>query len=261
MRNFCKAAIFFLRVYLSGEINKPRRKSGFLAGIIVNTCLLTMDLTLAANPDTLERVRETVTPEFLERLTHYALRKLGQKWWRGVWDGKIPGGVQPEDLAISAIEAVLIGDPDQGGRSWDRQKDPDLMKFLRDIIDSKASHLVERAENAREREPHPAEGESVSDFLDRKRDHRSLSEETLQISAEDEVENERLFFALLDEVKGDPLLPKILECEWDGIYRRAEVAAKLGVDVNAITQAKKRLDRILPEFRQKHSQSNPFKTR
>lgn len=220
-----------------------------------------MDPTLAANPDTLERIRETVTPDFLERLTHYALGKLRQKWWRGVWEGKIPGGVQAEDLAISAIEAVLIGDPDQGGRSWDHQKDPDLMKFLRDVVDSKASHLVERAENAREREPHPAEGESVSDFLDRKRDHRSLSEGTLQISADDEAENERLFFALLDEVKGDPLLSKILECEWDGIYRRAEVAVKLGVDVNAITQAKKRLDRILPQFRQKYSQLNPFKTR
>jgi hypothetical protein len=220
-----------------------------------------MDPTFAANPETLERVKETVTPEFLERLTHYALSKLKQKWWRGVWDGKIPGGVQAEDLAMSAIEAVLIGDPDQGGRSWDAQKDPDLAKFLRDIIDSKASHLVERAENAHEREPLPADGESVSDFLDRKRDHRTLTDETFQVSAADEAENERLFFALLDEVKGDPLLPKILECEWDGVGRRAEVAAKLGVDVNAITQAKKRLDRILSKFREKHSQSNPFKTR
>ena len=223
MRNFREAAAFFpAGLTKRGEINKLRGKSGFLAGIRVNTCLLTMDPTLAANPETLERVRETVTPEFLERLTHYALGKLGQKWWRGVWDGKIPGGVQAEDLAISAIEAVLIGDPDQGGRSWDQQKDPDLMKFLRDIIDSKASHLVERAENAREREPRPAEGESVSDFLDRKRDDRSLPEETFQVSADDEAENERLFFALLDEVKGDPLLPKILECEWDGINRRGD---------------------------------------
>ena len=220
-----------------------------------------MDPTLAANPETLERVRETVTPECLERLVHYALSKLRQKWWRGVWDGKIPGGVQAEDLAMSAIEAVLIGDPDQGGRSWDSQKDPDLTKFLRDIIDSKASHLVERAENVHEREPQPSDGESVSDFLDRKRDHRTLPEEAVQVSADDETENQRLFFALLDEVKGDPLLPKILECQWDGIWRRAEVAAKLGVDANAITQAKKRLDRILPKFLEKHAKSNPFKIR
>lgn len=220
-----------------------------------------MDTVLAPNPETLARVREEITPEFLERLTHYALAKLGQKWWRGVWNGKIPGGVQAEDLAISAIEALLIGDPNQGGRSWNPDKDPDLMKFLRDIIDSKASHLVERAENSRECEPHPAEGESLSDFLDRKRDHRTLPAESSQVSSDDEAENERLFFALLDEVKGDPLLPQILECEWDGISRRAEIATKLGVDANAITQAKKRLERILPQFREKHSHSNPFKIR
>lgn len=220
-----------------------------------------MDKTHTPNPQTLARIKETVTPEFLERLTHYALAKLGQKWWRGVWNGKIPGGIQAGDLAVSAIEAALIGDPDQGGRHWDIEKNPDLMTFLRDIIDSKASHLVERAENYREREPHPVEGESESDFLDRKRDHRTLPPESFEVSADEEAANERLFFALLDEVKNDPLLPKILECKWDGICGRAEIAAKLGVDANAITQAQKRLDRILPQFREKHSHLNPFKTR
>lgn len=220
-----------------------------------------MDKTLSPNPTTLARIRETVTQEFLERLTHYALSKLGQKSWRGVWNGKIPGGVQAEDLAMSAIEAALIGDPDLGGRQWDTEKEPDLMNFLRDIIDSKASHLVERAENVLEREPRPAEGESESDSLDRKRDHRTLQEQGFAISADEEAANERLFFALLDEVKDDPLLPGILECQLDGTFVRADIAAKLGVDVNAITQAKKRLDRMLPQFREKHAHENPFKTR
>lgn len=220
-----------------------------------------MDTTHTSNPQTLARIKEAVTPEALERLTHYALAKLGQKCWRGVWNGKIPGGIQAGDLVVSAIEAVLIGDPSQGGRYWDSEKNPDLMKFLRDVIDSKASHLVELAENSHEREPRPVEGESESDFLDRKRDHRTLQTEPFQVSADDEAANERLFFALLDEVKADPLLPKILECKWDGICGRAEIAAKLGVDANAITQAQKRLDRILPQFREKHSHLNPFKTR
>ena len=219
-----------------------------------------MDATHTSNPQTLARIKEAVTPDFLEKLTDYALAKLGQKWWRGVWNGKIPGGIQAGDLAVSAIEAVLIGDPDQAGRYWDFEKNPDLMKFLCDIIDSKASHLVKRAENSRERESHPADGESESDFLDRKRDHLSLPTETFQVSADEEAANERLFFALLDEVKDDPLLPRILECEWDGICVRAEIAAKLGVDANAITQAKKRLERILPSFREKHSHMNPFRT-
>jgi hypothetical protein len=223
--------------------------------------LLRMDKISTPNPQTLACIKESVTPEFLERLTHYALAKLGQKWWRGVWDGKIPGGIQAGDLAISAIEAALIGDPNQGGRHWDTEKEPDLMNFLRDIIDSKASHLVERAENSCEREPQPASGESESDFLDRKRDHRTLPAASFHVSADDEAANERLFFALLEEVKDDPHLPKILECKWDGICGRAAIAAKLGIDANAITQAQKRLDRLLPHFRQKHAHLNPFHTR
>ena len=192
---------------------------------------------------------------------HYALKKLSGKFWRGVWNGKIPGGHQAEDLAASAIEAVLIGDPDQDGRSWDPEKDPDLGKFLRDIIDSKVSHLVERAENFYEREPRPVEEEPESDYLDRKRDRRTLPEELFNATTDEEAANERLFFALLKEVKDDPLLPKILECEWDGICKRSEVAEKLGVDVNAVTLARKRLERILPSFREKYAHMNPFRTR
>lgn len=220
-----------------------------------------MDTPQLPNPRILAHIRETVTQEFLEKLIHYALKKLGQKTWRGVWGGKIPGGVQAEDLAVAAIEAVLVGDPEQGGRVWDPDREPNLMNFLRDVIDSMSSHLAERSENTKGREPRPKDGESEGDYFDRKRDHRSLVEEAAALSAEDEAANERLFFALLDEVKDDPLLQQILECKWDGIIGRTEIAKKLKVDVNAITQAGKRLNRILPQFREKHAHLNPFKNR
>lgn len=218
-----------------------------------------MDPNHRSDPQTIALIERTITPEALEKLTHYALAKLGQKSWRGVWNGKIPGGVQAEDLATSAIESVLIGDPKQGGRRWDPQANPDLMNFLRDIIDSKASHLVERQENISEREPTPVQGETTSDFLDRKRDHRTVEPEPWRVTPDEEAANERLFFALLEEVKEDPILPRILECKWDGITGRSEIAAKLGVDANAITQAGKRLERMLPKFREKYAHMNPFK--
>lgn len=170
----------------------------------------------------------------------------------------MPGGVQAHDLAMSAIEALLIGEPDQGGRAWDREKQPDLLMFLRDVVDSKVSHLADLSENKCEREPKPAEGESESDFLDRKRD-TILDPDGAEPTPDDRAANERLFFALLEEVKSDPLLQRILECHWDGIATRAEVAAKLGVDPNDVTLAKKRLNRILPEFRTKYADLNPFR--
>lgn len=220
-----------------------------------------MDTPVAPNPQVLARVKNTITPEFLAKLKQYALMKLRQKSWRGVWNGIVPGGVEADDLVMSAIEAVLIGDPERKGRQWDFEKTPDLMTFLRSVIDSKANHLAEKLENVLERAPQPADGESEADFLDRRRDHRTVPDGHGAISAEDEATNERLFFALIDEVKEDPLLPKILECQFDGTFERAEIAAKLSVDPNSITQAKKRLDRILPTFRAKHAQQNPFKSR
>jgi len=213
----------------------------------------------AVSAAVLDRIESTVTKEFLEKLTYYARGKLSQKWWRGVWNGKIPGGAQAEDFASAALEAVMIGDPARGGRKWDMEKHPDLMKFLCDIVDSKVSHLVERSENLMEREPVPAPDETVADFIDRKRDPGSLPENATPITANEEAANEKLFFALLDEVKDDPLLPRILECELDGICKRSDIASKLAVDPDAVTQARKRLERRLPKFREKFSHMNPFK--
>jgi hypothetical protein len=213
----------------------------------------------AVSPAILDRIESTVTKEFLEKLTYYARSKLSQKWWRGVWNGKIPGGAQAEDFASSALEAVMIGDPAKGGRKWDMEKHPDLMKFLCDVIDSKVSHLVERSENLMEREPVPAPDETVADFIDRKRDPRSLQVNAAPITADEEAANEKLFFALLDEVKDDLLLPRILECELDGIHKRSDIASKLSVEPDAVTQARKRLERRLPKFREKFAHMNPFK--
>jgi len=75
----------------------------------------------------------------------------------------------------------------------------------------------------------------------------------------EEAANDNLFLALLDEVKDDALLTRILECQLDGIYKRADIATKLEVEPIQITQAAKRLDRRLVKFREKHSHMNPFK--
>jgi len=213
---------------------------------------------LALSPEALAIIESTVTKEFVENLAYYAFQKLSQKWWRGVWNGKIPGGVQAEDVAASALEALMTADPTKGGREWNRERYPDLMDFLRSVVDSKVNHLVERLENRMEQEPAPKQDETISDFIDRKRDHRSLPEEPNPRTNE-EAANDNLFLALLDEVKDDALLTRILECQLDGIYKRADIATKLGVEPIQITQAAKRLDRRLVKFREKHSHMNPFK--
>ena len=214
---------------------------------------------LALSPATLAIIESTVTKEFLEKLTYYTSQKLSQKWWRGVWNGKIPGGVQPEDIAASALEALMIADPEKDGREWNMERYPDLMAFLCSVVDSKVNHLVERLENRMEQDPTPNPDETISDFVDRKRDHRSLPEAVTVTTKEEEAANDKLLFALFEEIKDDPLLPRILGCQLDGIYKRADIATKLGVEPIQITQSAKRLDRRMVKFREKYSHMNPFK--
>jgi hypothetical protein len=205
-------------------------------------------------PEVFTLIARTVTDDFSERLGHYALVKLQQRNWRGVWGGPPAGGVEAEDLAMDALNAVLTG-----RRAWDPAKHPDLLKFLYDVIDSNVSHLVRRSENVAERRPVPAEGESEADFLDRKSDKDALAATDEIISNDIERANEALFLALFEEVNDDPLLGRVLEALLEGVSGRAEVAEKLGVTPNEVTQAKKRLDRRLPAFRQKYAHMNPFK--
>ena len=43
--------------------------------------------------------------------------------------------------------APAIGDVLDGTRAWDPEAHPDLLKFLRSVVDSKVSHLVREVEN------------------------------------------------------------------------------------------------------------------
>ena len=81
----------------------------------------------------------------MNRLTLHADNKLRRLIWRGVpgLRGGIPaGGIRAEDLAAEAIVDLL-----EGRRVWNATRDPDLLNWLRDVVDSKVSHLVECKEN------------------------------------------------------------------------------------------------------------------
>lgn len=81
----------------------------------------------------------------LKRLTLYAQCKMRRLTWRGVHarrGGTAPGGHEPYDFALDAIQKLL-----DGSRSWDRQKYPTLVAVLRAIIDSDINHLADSIDN------------------------------------------------------------------------------------------------------------------
>ena len=48
--------------------------------------------------------------------------------------GMAPGGIEAADLAAAAIVDIL-----EGNRVWDPKAHPDLLNFLRSVVDSKVS--------------------------------------------------------------------------------------------------------------------------
>ncbi len=208
------------------------------------------------NSDLLTRIRTEVTPQFLKKLLLHTNERVKGKFWRGVWNGPVPGGKLAEDFVHDALRDVMFGK-----RQWNPETVPDFYRFLCGVVDSKISHLAQRQENIREERSPALATESEPDFFDSLRHEGVALPCDEVITKEIEESNERLFFELLDYVADDPLLQKLLSCIFDGIEGRAEKASALGVTPDEVTHAQKRLERRLPDFAKKFAHLNPFKPR
>lgn len=81
--------------------------------------------------------------DILPKLTHYAaFLAKSLNWLRGSAD--LPKGLQPQDLVHEAITLVYTGK-----RHWDPDKVPDISVFLKGVIRSLVSHLVQSPEHTR----------------------------------------------------------------------------------------------------------------
>ena len=185
----------------------------------------------------------------VERLALYADSKLRKLYWRGVSyseGGSVPGGVCPGDLAAQAIESFL-----DGSRNWDESKQPELVEFLMDVIDSKVSHLVESAENRKTRR---------IDTTDRTREPafrvKAKSRRPDQIVADNEL-RERIRTTVMAELDGDELAESVFECFEAEITKPKEIAELLGVETSEVNNAKKRLCRATDKAFQKLGRSRP----
>lgn len=85
------------------------------------------------------------------KLMEYALFKIARLSWRTP-DGSLPRGLTADDLVVQAIqktfEGATINDPaTAGARRWNPQKQPNLLEFLKAVIDSDVNHLVHSEEH------------------------------------------------------------------------------------------------------------------
>ena len=110
-----------------------------------------------ANP--FETMGEEELAELLSLLTDYTYCKFIHLRWRGLSlkrGGSIPGGVEPSDIAAQAIIDVI-----DGTRAWDPERHVDLLRYLKGVIDSQVSNLVNLAENKTSRRMGASDGDSA----------------------------------------------------------------------------------------------------
>ena len=181
--------------------------------------------------------------ELLERLTHYALSKFRKCGWcrsRGnTAEWAAPGGDSPADLAFEAINRVLTGQ-----REYDPASNPDFHDFMKSVVDSLVSHLVEKAVGHQtDRMPVRTDRES-GEFMEVEMTGPARDPCDICIGGE-----------TVDLVRGivhadaskDPLVPQLLECLEADIVKPAEVAEYLDVHVKEIYKAQKRLRRKIDQ--------------
>jgi len=164
--------------------------------------------------------------ELLERLTWHAQQKYLRLVWRGVpgaYGGLAPGGIDPADLATQAIVDVI-----EGRRRWNPLAAPDFLDYLRGVVDSKISHLV------RGRENRPGRATTLAEAIPSR-------EPAPESAAADEEELMLLQELLSVAVERDPIARHVVECLEEGVTRPAEMALRVGVDVQEIYNAQKRL--------------------
>lgn len=206
--------------------------------------------------DALARFEQAVTDEvFMERLLSFALRRKRARYWRGIWDGHLPGGKEVADIVCESLDDVLLG-----RRKWNPEKDPDLLDFMRSVVNSKISHLVDGAENRKEELALAAHDEDGVDHFDSLPNKNAATASNQLQAKEDEARNSDLLLMFCDFVADDVLVQGIVGCMIDGVTKRSEIAAALKTKEQEITYANKRLDRRFADFRKVHADKNPFKS-
>lgn len=186
-------------------------------------------------------------PRIALELTDYASTKVQRLQWRTGSGGGLPQGKTPEDLAYDAIGKVLSGD-----RRWDPDQNPDLLGYLKAVVDSLVSHLVESEEHMRVRRlPQTEEGAELEGVLQvadpespaaRYLPRRPATPEEDLLAKESE---EAVVGEIFKAVQGDPELEGLVAAMMEGYTKPAEIAQAKGMKTERVYQLIRKLKRRL----------------
>jgi len=186
--------------------------------------------------------------QLLDRLTDHALRKMRKLTWRGAriaQGGSVPGGYEPYDIALDSLADAMAG----GDRNWNRDKYSTVESFLRSVINSKISNLVNLAENKCERRMLPAagKGDAVVEY------EVPGTERNPLLIVIDFDSRAKFHQMAMKELEGEELLIQLLECMEADIIKPSDIAETLStkekpLTTNDINNALKRFERRLAKL-------------
>lgn len=196
----------------------------------------------------LAQMRDDELAEMILHLGRYTLRESNRLRWRTGDSVELPGGETVDSIVSLAFEKVLTGE-----RNWDPEKDPDLKKYLMNVIDSLLNHLAISKDNTILTAVHVGkcsddnkslnvETRSVersADWLAR----QALSPELQFIKKEEDQRNERAIELLLVEAGDDPILVRVIQAMLEGHDKAGKIAEVTGISVKEVYNSMKRLDR------------------
>lgn len=186
------------------------------------------------------RLTQDQQRQLLDRLTTYAERKYTRLGWFKNGQYRSPSGQGPDDVAAEAIVRLI-----EGRRNYDEQKHPDLLVYLRSVVDSIVSHVIESADfKKRKSMPHVVVEDGEIEEIEIE---SGVADPSLVYMQKDLVE--RINAILQERFAQDDVVLGILECMKAGIYNRPEIAEYLDVKTKDFDNAQKRLRREFDKIR------------
>lgn len=180
--------------------------------------------------------------DLLDRATAYASRLIKGNSWRRSRGGVLPGGNSAQDLVQMAFEKIL------NGAKWDEEKEFGMV--LCGIIRGTVKNLVNSWENQRFFNP-----EDETQSQDGEEARAAIDQFTSASLAPDRKVSERadedLLLEIIESLKEGSDERRIVESiVFSGAGKRADVLKDTGIKEKEYEAAKKRLRRILENYRQ-----------
>jgi hypothetical protein len=222
--------------------------------------------------EALRRVTPGEWSLLIKVLTRYARNRSRRLGWRTENSDELPGGETPGSIVSKAITLVLRGAfegrPDEergvkaGVRRWDPQKDPDLKKYLMDVVKSVLNHLAEGEENSIfQRVPVGEDAREWEERLNRPTADREWlarggeTPEEILLRKEAASLRTRALQMLREEVGDDAVLSRVVKSMNAGNSDAADISKDTGIPAKQIYNAAKRLDRKGAAVRRKLQQA------